>query len=343
MKSIHIKSIENLSLEEFQKEYQSKGIPILIKGGILESKASNWTFDSLKQSCGNKIVQVRKNVDKETYKVGLKYAIEALKVGDYIDLIFKNPEKAKKYYMAVQNVSTSFPEISKDVNLPKYIQKKHMGPYLWVGSPSHYEFCHFDADDGFLMMIQGKKKVKLFKDLMNLYPNKLGCLGRTIQSQVDCDILDVEKFPKLKDTVCEEGILEPGDALFIPAFYWHQVTSLTESISLNCFFGDDGESKFLTKILDQRFDSFMYWILNIIEQNIEYESFHNIYHQLDKAIQQFIFKQWHEKTNDKQIEKITIEIKDYLKKRNYKPKNIEKLSLPKLKIRGLLFRNEDKI
>lgn len=31
----------------------------------------------------------------------------------------------------------------------------HHGPYIWIGSKGHYEFCHVDSDDGVLCMLKG--------------------------------------------------------------------------------------------------------------------------------------------------------------------------------------------
>ena len=36
----------------------------------------------------------------------------------------------------------------------------------------------------------------------------------------------------------QECHLKAGEMLFIPAFYWHQVTSIDTCISINMFFGD---------------------------------------------------------------------------------------------------------
>ncbi|KAH8057526.1 tRNA (adenine-N6-)-methyltransferase [Aureococcus anophagefferens] len=58
-------------------------------------------------------------------------------------------------------------------------------------------------------------------------PNDLGADGRTVQSSA----------PGPEPAAVFE--LGAGDALFIPAFSWHRVTSPEQSISLNFFFGDD--------------------------------------------------------------------------------------------------------
>jgi hypothetical protein len=89
---------------------------------------------------------------------------------------------------------------------------------------------------------------------------------------VDISNPDFAKYPLFADAIGEECTLEPGEMLFIPVFYWHQVTSLDNSISCNTFYGDPGDSNFLTKLMNPekgRWGSFSYWILNIIEQNIQ--------------------------------------------------------------------------
>ena len=69
-------------------------------------------------------------------------------------------------------------------------------------------------------------------------PNALGADGRTVQSTLDAADLPPPEF---------EVELGAGDALFIPAFAWHQVTSLEESISLNFFWGD--HAGYIAKVL----------------------------------------------------------------------------------------------
>ena len=56
-------------------------------------------------------------------------------------------------------------------------------------------------DDNFLVMIQGRKQLRLFglDQLSNLYPNPIGSQGKTIQSQVNLDNPDLTKYPKFTE------------------------------------------------------------------------------------------------------------------------------------------------
>merc|ERR1712243_32918 len=148
-------------------------------------------------------------------------------------------------------------------------------------------------------MIKGRKRVRLFgySHLEALYPNPLGSYGKTVQSQVDLDDVDMEKFPKFGSNglTCQQTILEPGDMLFIPAFYWHQVSALDSGISVNMFYGDSSRNGYLDKILKPPYYShFRYWFLNIVEQNRRFDSFHRMLTRLPEVVAHFFVKQWHD-------------------------------------------------
>lgn len=56
------------------------------------------------------------------------------------------------------------------------------------------------------------------------------------QSQVDLDNPDLTKFPKFKDAKGVEGIVNPGDVLYLPPYWWHHVISIDQTVSVNFWF-----------------------------------------------------------------------------------------------------------
>lgn len=47
---------------------------------------------------------------------------------------------------------------------------------------------------------------------------------------------DYARFPKLADAVCHEVVLDAGEMLFIPKFWWHAVSHLADlTLSVNFF------------------------------------------------------------------------------------------------------------
>ena len=66
-------------------------------------------------------------------------------------------------------------------------------------------------------------------------------------TQVDVEAADLARFPALRRARGLEAILEPGDVLWLPSFYWHHVRQLddgAENLSINIWCGvkDDGSS-----------------------------------------------------------------------------------------------------
>jgi hypothetical protein len=74
------------------------------------------------------------------------------------------------------------------------------------------EYCHTDPDDNFLVMLEGRKELRLFGlDTEHMYPNVFGSKGKTLQSQVNVEEPNLEKYPEFKNATCHYCILSPGE------------------------------------------------------------------------------------------------------------------------------------
>ena len=214
-------------------------------------------------------------------------------------------------------------------------------------------------------MIDGIKKVTIFppKFLNGMHCNKPGTKGRTIQSQIDFiddDVNIYNKWPLFRkfNVYGYRVTLNPGDILFIPAFWFHQVTSLTNSISINYFCGDydDENNHYPTRIFNNCYDSLKYWFLNIIHQNKNFEQFQSVIANLEKGIYNTFYKQWHDFLTDEQVNKLRNEVIQYLMDENVRKEDdlyykygdlriksnlpIIQRNNPYIKIRGLLHRED---
>lgn len=122
-------------------------------------------------------------------------------------------------------------------------------PNIWVGNRAVVA-PHYDINDNLACVAAGSRKFTLFppEQINNLY------LGPTLNtpagvpiSLVDIRDPDLKRFPKYTQALDAgfEATLGAGDAIFIPALWWHGVESLeTFNILVNYWWGDNQDNKF---------------------------------------------------------------------------------------------------
>jgi hypothetical protein len=120
-----------------------------------------------------------------------------------------------------------------DVYLPGFTQANPMAlldgvnPRIWIGHRSNVS-CHYDAMENIACVVAGTRR-------FTLYPPELigkmyiGPIDRTMAGQpvslAASSAPDAERFP-LFEPLRDQALtaeLGPGDALFLPKLWWHQV------------------------------------------------------------------------------------------------------------------------
>lgn len=85
--------------------------------------------------------------------------------------------------------------------------------------------------DNLLIQVCGRKRIILFspQDASNLY------LNGDKSEVLDIDKPDLQLYPKFSLTIPYECYLEPGDILFIPSMWFHNVLSIDFGAAVNVF------------------------------------------------------------------------------------------------------------
>ena len=100
---------------------------------------------------------------------------------------------------------------------------------------------HNDKYHNCFAQIVGRKYFRLYSpaDATALYPHASG--PHTNTSQVDVDAVDHDRFPKFRSAPYYECVLEAGELLYIPRFWWHYVRAETPSFCASFWFGGASE------------------------------------------------------------------------------------------------------
>ncbi|MCB9507937.1 MAG: cupin-like domain-containing protein [Myxococcales bacterium] len=219
--------------EVFERQYRRRHVPVVVRGLLDTWPAfACWSLDGLSDRVGDATVPVLSvqggsvRMDPRrglvTRPMPLRELLEEMRRGE-----------ARSYMMAL-------PE-----ELPAAVRDE-LGHLLypegalwsrtkvWFSTAGTRSALHFDLGENLHAQLVGRKRFTLFapSDRRNLYGQPL-LSGVPNLSGVDLDNLDLERFPRAaraQPWVCE---LAPGETLFMPRGWWHHVTTVESSMTVN--------------------------------------------------------------------------------------------------------------
>jgi Cupin-like domain len=115
-------------------------------------------------------------------------------------------------------------------------------PTMWIGTRGRVS-PHYDVHRNLACVVAGSRRFILYPpdQVENLYPGPaLNAPGGVPISLVDPDAPDIDRFPKYKhaESSALEATLQAGDAIYIPALWWHAVNALdTVNVLVNYWWG----------------------------------------------------------------------------------------------------------
>ena len=134
--------------------------------------------------------------------------------------------------------------LADDIPIPEFIPREDIrNCNLWIGPGGNRSLLHYDAWHSFLAVFSGEKRFTVYHPAQTRYLHQFGLLdikalreGRTMDSRIDPVHVQKKYLRSVNQATGNEGIIRPGEALFIPAGTWHYVESYGLNIALNFFF-----------------------------------------------------------------------------------------------------------
>ncbi len=123
---------------------------------------------------------------------------------------------------------------------------------IWIGNRARTA-PHWDLPQNIACVVAGRRRFTLFppEQLQNLYvgPIDFTLAGQPI-SLVDFDEPDFDRFPLAREAIASARAaeLEPGDAIYIPSMWFHQVESLEPFGALVNFWWRDAAAHMFTPL-----------------------------------------------------------------------------------------------
>ena len=226
--------IERVPLPEittFEDRYLRPGEPVIFTDLVTRSRAyGRWSHDYFAQTHGD--LQVQVCVGRQAHHrpdADWRELTETMSMRTFITRL-SDGRSGNDAYLIGKNSATRLPQIRaelQDVDLPAAYfgdNPSHDETGLWIGGAGTHTPLHHDGNNAILMQFFGTKRFRLIP------PESTALLDASdgVYSlwdpppQPESDALETYR----------EFELRAGEALLIPAGWWHQVDALEPSISL---------------------------------------------------------------------------------------------------------------
>jgi lysine-specific demethylase 8 len=213
-------------------EFRRAKLPVLLEGLTDDwPNRGRWSLASLRERFADRTVSVVPTRDgRLAHDADVGMPFNAFRFGEYIDRLERGDWP--NCYVATP-ADTWLPELNEDVRVPEYCSD---APWrisrFWVGPPHTSAPLHRDVAENIFVQLVGRKRFLLWPPAathwLYSYPLRSALPN---YSRFDPERPDYDRFPLCRFAQPLEVVLEPGDAMYLPSRWWHQVHALDVSMS----------------------------------------------------------------------------------------------------------------
>lgn len=221
----HVPRIAAPDAATFRKR-AAHGLPFLVTGLVGRWPLSALPVDTLRTRFGHVPVRARVG-DYINTAFAPDRAMQDMSMDQYLDLVASGVHALPPYLGNLE-----LRELNSLCHWPAYFDK--MGPpRFWIGPAGTVTPLHCDYDDNIFAQIWGSKRIFLAPPHHDqfLYPREANAI--LFGSPFDPEAPDFATFPLARQAALVEVIVHPGEMLYVPAGWYHQVRALTFSLSSN--------------------------------------------------------------------------------------------------------------
>ena len=254
--------------ERFEREIAAKGEPAIFRGLV-----ADWpVVEASRQGVEALAAMLREAASQEPFETwfgepeiegrfdynadltGFNFERKLATVDQLLDLLLRQRGHERPYSMYAGGVPIRkhLPRLVPTIPVPMLDMQRDTLISLWLGNRTRTA-THWDVSRNLACVVAGRRRFTLFPpdQLKNLYVGPLAftLAGQPI-SMVDIDDPDLETYPRFAEALktARGAELGPGDAIYIPSMWWHNVHSLEDVGMLVNFWWREGEPPNLSPI-----------------------------------------------------------------------------------------------
>ncbi len=225
-----------VSRAEFLAQYVYGSRPVVLTDVARDWPAMRrWSPQDLRERFGQQQVEIQAERSADpNYEVNKMDHKRSVRLADFVDQVLAGGA-TNDYYLTANNEALrqpAFAPLLADIGtLPDFCQAEELARHasFWFGpagtvTPLHHDtlmLCH--------TQVVGRKRWRFISPLQTpLLYNHF-----EVYSPVDIDRPDLQRYPLFAQATVLEVVVEPGETVFLPLGWWHQVTALDVSLSFS--------------------------------------------------------------------------------------------------------------
>lgn len=240
-----VAEIRASDLSAFDAEYLCTQTPVVIRGLVTDwpiiadspASALRKLRELVREEQPGRIRVVEAPVKERGYigysqgAAGLNFSRRDMACATFVEKLGQLAQLDSVMALALQStfVDEIFPNLARKLTIP--IFHPAVRPRIWIGNQSSVG-AHFDDADNIACVAMGRRRFTLFPtgQIENLYIGPIDHTPAGAPTTLMGVEPDLDRFPRFRmaQQAAQFAELDPGDAIFIPTLWWHQVEALSE-------------------------------------------------------------------------------------------------------------------
>lgn len=220
-----------LGRDEFLRNHYAVQRPVILTAAL----DIGWTFEHLARHHGDLEVEIQDGRERApgAYQRDFDRFCRRIGLAALIDRIVTTPS-SNDFYLTAKNRLLSQPRaLALLDDLPPLPDLFESPPRpgdvsIWVGPAGTLTPLHHDWMNAAIAQVRGRKRFHL---IPSWHAPRVGNLESRF-ADIDCEAPDLVRHPRFADARVYEVVLEPGELLFLPVGWWHQVRALEPCIGV---------------------------------------------------------------------------------------------------------------
>jgi lysine-specific demethylase 8 len=211
---------------EFEQRWLKRKSPVVMTGALEDWPARRlWSAEYFREKFGDRLLPVA-HTDEQRLRhdpaSGIPY--RPMKLGEYLD-------RPDGYSIFI--IEDALPELLRDLPRPAWCPERGWSMRkLWLSPGGTGSPLHQDLTENLYAQVVGRKQITLFPPGDGRYLYRYPLLSKLPNfSRVDVEAPDHARFPRFRRAQPLTLVLEPGELLYLPRLWWHQMRSLDFSVS----------------------------------------------------------------------------------------------------------------